>query len=123
MGIGKIVRSESHVRYTCQIYGPGEVAAPPEPAAYGFGSFVRMPLRTTLSAPDAAAAAPRRCVPPRARAGPALWAVGLIYDTLLVNPAFGTLGPRLSNEEQVASSRLTISRSAPCSSRFCCWAR
>ena len=30
--IGKIVRSESHVRYTCQIYGPGEVAVPPEPA-------------------------------------------------------------------------------------------
>ena len=46
-GIGKIVRSESHVRYTCQVYGPGEVAAPPEPADYGFGSFVRVPLRSS----------------------------------------------------------------------------
>ncbi len=96
-GIGKIVRSESHVRYTCQIYGPGEVAAPPEPAEYGFGNFVRVPLR---GAPGRAGAplAFRSAV---AQGAPS-WAVGLIYDTLLVNPAFGTLGPRLSNEEQVA---------------------
>jgi hypothetical protein len=30
------------------------------------------------------------------------WAIGLIYDTILLNPAFGTLGPRLSSDEQVA---------------------
>ena len=29
------------------------------------------------------------------------YAVGVIYDTLLLNPAFGSLGPRLSNETQV----------------------
>jgi hypothetical protein len=32
---------------------------------------------------------------------PVTYAVGVIYDTILVNPAFGTLGPRLSNETQV----------------------
>ena len=30
-----------------------------------------------------------------------IWAVGLIYDTILVNPDFGTLGPRLSSDAQV----------------------
>jgi hypothetical protein len=79
--IGKIVRSESHVRYTCQVFTQGEVARPPEPADYAFGSFVRVPLRNSLDKPE--------------------WAIGLIYDTILVNPTFGTLGPRLSNDAQV----------------------
>ncbi|HEY1390370.1 MAG TPA: hypothetical protein VGF38_17670 [Ktedonobacterales bacterium] len=107
VGIGKIVGSESHVRYTCQIFGPGEVAAPPDPAAYAFGGFVRLPLRTALAAADVAALEPRPTAAMRSDAlmpAPAqpLWAVGFIYDTILVNPAFGTLGPRLSNDEQLA---------------------
>jgi hypothetical protein len=107
VGIGKIVGSESHVRYTCQIFGPGEVAAPPDPSAYAFGGFVRLPLRTALAAPDVAALEPRPSAAMRSDAlmpTPAqpLWAVGFIYDTILVNPAFGTLGPRLSNDEQLA---------------------
>lgn len=107
VGIGKIVGSESHVRYTCQIFGPGEVAAPPDPSAYAFGGFVRLPLRTALAAADVAALEPRPTAAMRSDAlmpAPAhpLWAVGLIYDTKLVNPAFGTLGPRLSNDEQLA---------------------
>ena len=107
VGIGKIVGSESHVRYTCQIFGPGEVAAPPDPSAYAFGGFVRLPLRTALAAPDVAALEPRPSAAMRSDAlmpAPAqpLWAVGFIYDTILVNPAFGTLGPRLSNDEQLA---------------------
>ena len=43
--IGKIVRSDSHVRYTCQIFGPGEHSIAPEPDDYAFGTFVRVPLR------------------------------------------------------------------------------
>ena len=35
------------------------------------------------------------------RKPPSFWAIGLIYDTILVNPTFGTLGPRLSNDAQV----------------------
>ena len=106
MDIGKIVGSESHVRYTCQIFGPGEVAAPPDPSAYAFGSFIRIPLRTTRAAPDVMHTTPgARPHSDAALSSPAaqpLWAVGFIYDTILVNPAFGALGPRLSNDEQVA---------------------
>lgn len=96
--IGKIVRSDSHVRYTCQIYAPGETAAPPNPEDYAFGSFVRIPLRSGPAAPDTFSA------PGDARPtghGADSWAVGLIYDTILLNPAFGVMGPRLSSDEQV----------------------
>ncbi len=132
IGIGKIVRSESHVRYTCQVFAQGEIAAPPEPADYAFGNFVRVPLRLSparaatadvLMSPlllqsDAIEVSPgmqsaiipaRPKLPSPVRGGGAgggglhtHWAIGLIYDTILVNPAFGTLGPRLSNDEQVA---------------------
>jgi hypothetical protein len=113
VGIGKIVRSESHVRYTCQIYAPGEVARPPEPADYAFGTFVRIPLRAGHALPDVAPlalpAADAAPMPPADALalfappgmGGATSAVGLIYDTLLLNPEFGTLGPRLSNDAQV----------------------
>lgn len=105
--IGKIVRSESHVRYTCQVYGPGEQADTPEPPDYAFGSFVRLPLRAGPAPADAARLAaagfaPRRPADALVPASTGLYAIGLIYDTLLVNPAFGTLGPRLSSDEQLS---------------------
>lgn len=101
--IGKIVRSESHVRYTCQVYGPGETAAPPNHSDYAFGAFVRIPLRAGATLPDTLAPAPGDALPPfgETPAASAGWAIGLIYDTILLNPAFGSLGPRLSNDEQV----------------------
>ena len=93
--IGKIVGSESHVRYTCQVFGPGEVATPPDPAEFAFSSFVRVPLRCSP--------APRTMTPAsHPEGGPPAHAIGLIYDTILVNPAFGSLGPRLSNDDQLA---------------------
>ncbi|HLJ81361.1 MAG TPA: hypothetical protein VKT52_07750 [Ktedonobacterales bacterium] len=106
--IGKIVRSESHVRYTCQVYGPGEVAAPPQPSDYAFGSFVRIPLRVgpthadLLELPALPAADIALSNGSLSDVVTHAWAIGLIYDTILLNPAFGTLGPRLSNDEQVA---------------------
>lgn len=110
--IGKIVRSESHVRYTCQIYAPGEVATPPQPTDYAFGSFVRAPLRPGSASADVAdlstvsigfgSNAPLSdTLEPITEPGGEQWAVGLIFDTILVNPAFGVLGPRLSSDEQV----------------------
>lgn len=74
--IGKIVKSNSHVDYVCQVFGPGEVEHAPAPADFAFGSFVAMPLDEN------------------AAGGPRL--VGIIYNTLLLNPEFGSLGPRLS---------------------------
>ena len=121
IAIGTIVRSESHVRYTCQVYGPGEVAQPPQPVDYSFGRFVRVPLRAAPdSTPllDAADAADAAAFPPHAQPdvmdsspgsrAPSVpsardcWAIGLIYDTILLNPAFGALGPRLSSDAQNA---------------------
>lgn len=80
MLLGKIVRSSSHIDYVCQVYSPGEVEQPPIPADYGFGTFVRIALETQ----------------------PQSWLVGLVYDTVLLNPDFGNLGPRLSPQAELA---------------------
>jgi len=116
--IGKIVGSESHVRYTCQVFTPGEVATPPQPVEYAFGNFVRVPLRVSPEQVPDVAFSPFPATsdvtrsrvassPTRSHAQPGhdhlsiCWAVGLIYDTILINPTFGNLGPRLSNDTQV----------------------
>ena len=112
--LGKIVRSESHVRYTCQVFGAGEIARPPAPTDYAFGAFVRVPLRADppqlgMGAPfatdalEAPRAADAQAPGWTEEAGDttSAWAIGLIYDTILLNPAFGALGPRLSNDDQV----------------------
>lgn len=77
--IGKIVKSNSHVDYVCQVYNSGETPHPPDPTDYAFGGFVAAELE--------------------AHSGVAL--VGLIYNTLLMNPEFGSLGPRLSPRDEV----------------------
>ena len=78
MFIGKIVSGTSHVDYVCQVYGPGETPAPPHPEDYGFGTFVGIE---------------------QAEGGEL---VGVIYNTTLMNPEFGNLGPRLSPQEELA---------------------
>src|SRR5213078_2472348 len=98
MYIGKIVKSDSHINYVCQIYGPREVEVEPGPADYAFGRFVRVAVRSALTdAPDTRIV--ERALGKSQE--PVTYAVGVIYDTILVNPAFGNLGPRLSNETQV----------------------
>ena len=79
MLIGKLVGSKSHTDNICQIYGPGEVEAPPSPADHAFGTFVRIPLGKGHG-----------------------HLVGIIYDTVLLNPDFGNLGPRLSPAPDLA---------------------
>ena len=82
MRIGKIVKSNTHIDYVCQVYGPGEVSEPaPAPEDYAFGTFVCADLSTQVAGTDKA---------------PATYLVGLIYSTILMNPEFGNLGPRLS---------------------------
>src|SRR3989454_11051000 len=97
MFIGKIVKSDSHINYVCQIYGPREVEVEPSPADYAFGRFVRVAVRS------------EQAHDPHSDLNfalgisyePKTYAIGVIYDTILLNPAFGSLGPRLSNETQV----------------------
>jgi len=72
MTLAKIVKSNSHVEYVAQVMRPGEVDQAPAPADYAFGAFVAVP---------------------RADGGVA---VGVVFDTTLVNPEFGALGPRLT---------------------------
>lgn len=79
MIVGKLAKSNSHTDYTCQVYSPGEVEVSPSPADYAFSSFVRIPLSGGINN-----------------------LVGLIYDTVLLNPAFGNLGPRLSPTPDLA---------------------
>ncbi|MGQ9681771.1 MAG: hypothetical protein ACUVX9_04450 [Anaerolineae bacterium] len=78
MRIGKIVRSSSHIDYVCQVYRPGETKDPPRPEDHAFGSFVRI-ATGRISA-----------------------IVGVIYNTVLMNPDFGVLGPRLSTSAELA---------------------
>lgn len=94
MNIGKIVKSDSHINYVCQIFGPREVEVEPGPSDYAFGRFVRVPVRSAQSDDPLGFALGTNYEP-------VTYAVGVIYDTILLNPAFGSLGPRLSNETQV----------------------
>ena len=97
MYIGKIVKSDSHINYVCQIYGPREVELEPTPTDYAFGRFVRIAVRSDQ--PDDYDV--QVILTPGKSSEPRTYAIGVIYDTILLNPAFGSLGPRLSNETQV----------------------
>lgn len=79
MTIGKIVKSNSHIDYVCQVYGKNEIGPAPIPEDYAFGTFVRVKLDTHS----------------------VQWLVGVIYNTILMNPDFGNLGPRLSPQEDL----------------------
>lgn len=72
--IGKVVKSNSHCDYVIQVDDHHDVVRPPSPEDYGFGQFVVL------------------------EDGDRHWAVGLIYNSQLVNPMFLNNGPRLSSE-------------------------
>lgn len=80
--IGKIVKSNTHIDYVCQIYGPGEIVAQPQPADYAFGEFVAIELLGGHGFTPGSGTSQL---------------IGIIYNTLLLNPEFGNLGPRLSS--------------------------
>jgi len=64
------------VDYVCQIAQRSETPEAPAPADYAFGTFVGIE-------------------------GTAGTVVGLIYDTRLLNPEFGNVGPRLSPRDEL----------------------
>ncbi|MEO0534814.1 MAG: hypothetical protein AAF215_13230 [Cyanobacteria bacterium P01_A01_bin.123] len=72
--IGKVVKSNSHCDYVVQLDDEFDVAQPPTPEDYGFGQFVKFADRDRH------------------------WAVGIVYNSLLLNPQFLNNGPRLSSE-------------------------
>jgi len=95
--IGKIVKSTSHINYVCQIYGPLEIEVLPNGAEYTFGHFVRVAVHSKLS--DLSRNRQERDQSMDEESS--CYTVGVIYDTQLLNPTFGSLGPRLSTETQV----------------------
>lgn len=77
--IGKIVTANAHTDYVCQIYGVGEIEPLPQASDHAYGDFVAIELENA-SRQDARL-------------------VGVIYNTMLVNPDYGNLGPRLSTRD------------------------
>lgn len=71
--IAKIVKSNSHVDYVARVIDELDADAPPAPEEYGFAQFVRMPVSETEEV------------------------VGVVYNTQLANPDYGSFGPRLSS--------------------------
>jgi hypothetical protein len=72
MRIAKIVSSNSHVDYAARVLDALETPAPPAAADYRFGQFVRVGA-----------------------------AVGVIYNSQLINPEYGNYGPRLSTPPEL----------------------
>ncbi len=75
--IARIVKSNSHVDYVGRIIDVLDADAPPGADDYGFAQFVSMPVGE-------------------------IEVVGVIYDSLLANPDYGNLGPRLSPRADLA---------------------
>ncbi|HYE15241.1 MAG TPA: hypothetical protein VD968_12415 [Pyrinomonadaceae bacterium] len=76
--IAKIVKSNSHVDYVGRVIDRLDVSEPPEPGDYGFAQFVSVPV------------------------GDGEEVVGVVYDTQLANPDYGSFGPRLSSHSELA---------------------
>ncbi len=75
MRLGKVVKSNSHCDYVVELDDKYSTEVPPEADDYGFGSFVKLEDTGTRH-----------------------WAVGIVYNTQLVNPMFLSNGPRLSSD-------------------------
>jgi hypothetical protein len=76
--IAKIVKSNSHVDYVGRVIDSLDASEPPSPDDYGFAQFVRIPF------------------------GEGEELVGVVYTTQLANPDYGSFGPRLSPQADLA---------------------
>ena len=70
--VAKIVKSNSHVDYVARVIDRLDVDEPPAASDYGFAQFVSIPLDDDGEV------------------------VGVIYNSQLINPEYGSFGPRLS---------------------------
>jgi hypothetical protein len=75
--IAKIVKSNSHVDYVARVIDELDADATPSPEEYGFAQFVRLPVSDAEEV------------------------VGVVYDTQLANPDYGSFGPRLSSHKEL----------------------
>jgi len=79
MRIARIVSSNSHIDYVGRIIDALDAEDPPGSDDYGFGQFVRLPLEDGSEI------------------------IGVIYDSILVNPDYANYGPRLSPKPELRS--------------------
>lgn len=77
MIIAKIVSSNSHIDYVARVVDALDAAEPPQPEDFGFAQFVKLPLANETQI------------------------VGVIYDSMLVNPDYANYGPRLSPKTEL----------------------
>ncbi len=77
MKIAKIVNSNSHIDYVGRVIDSLDVAMPPSAEDYGFGQFVVLRFADETEM------------------------VGVIYDSILVNPDYSNFGPRLSPKPEL----------------------
>lgn len=71
--LGTVVKSNSHCDYVVQLSTERDVIEPPTTSDYGFGQFVTLETEQQH------------------------WAVGIIYNSQLFNPAFLNSGPQLTS--------------------------
>lgn len=79
MKIAKIVKSNSHIDYTGRVIDLLDAENPPKAEDYGFAHFVEMPIDSTTKM------------------------IGVIYNSLLINPDYANYGPRLSPKSDLSS--------------------
>lgn len=77
MKIAKIVKSNSHLDYIGRIIDSLDVAEPPKAEDYGFAQFVALPVAENQEI------------------------IGIIYNSILVNPEYSNFGPRLSPKPEL----------------------
>jgi hypothetical protein len=78
MKIAKIVSSNSHIDYVGRIVDELDAETPPSAEDFGFAQFVSLPLDDREI-------------------------VGVIYNSMLVNPEYANYGPRLSPKPELGS--------------------
>src|SRR6188768_3364712 len=79
MKIARIVSSNSHIDYIARVIDSLDAAEPPAADDFGFAQFVRLPIDDGAEI------------------------VGVIYDSMLVNPDYSNFGPRLSPKPELGS--------------------
>lgn len=78
MKIAQIVSSNSHIDYVARVVDSLDTDSPPNAEDYCFGQFVKL-------------------------TGPGEDVIGIIYDSRLINPEYGSFGPRLSPRPALAN--------------------
>ena len=79
MKIAKIIKSNSHIDYVGRVIDSLDVANPPKSEDFGFANFVSI---TTVEKSEI---------------------IGVIYNSMLINPEYANFGPRLSPKPELGS--------------------